>query len=165
MEDSQLIPLQQLIIIASIHQPSATTFELFDKLILLSRGKTCYFGPVENIKDYFNKTGHPIPAFTNPAEFLLDLVSADFASDKETAQEHLKRIQSAWTSSEEAAAMESEIGRLVKSAEKGEQHLSTEGLSRPALPLVILSLLHRSFIKSYRDVVAYGIRILMYLGK
>lgn len=31
--------------------------------------------------------------------------------------------------------------------------------------LITMSLLHRLFIKSYRDVVAYGIRIVMYLGK
>lgn len=29
---------------------------------------------------------------------------------------------------------------------------------------ITLALLHRLFIKSYRDVVAYGIRIVMYLG-
>jgi hypothetical protein len=28
----------------------------------------------------------------------------------------------------------------------------------------VFSLLHRLFIKSYRDVVAYGIRVVMYLG-
>ena len=36
----------QLVIIASIHQPSSATFQQFDKLCLLSGGKTCYFGPI-----------------------------------------------------------------------------------------------------------------------
>lgn len=31
-------------VIASIHQPSSEVFELFDRLYLLSGGKTVYFG-------------------------------------------------------------------------------------------------------------------------
>ena len=31
-------------VIASIHQPSSEVFELFDRLYLLSSGKTIYFG-------------------------------------------------------------------------------------------------------------------------
>lgn len=34
-----------MIVIASIHQPNWDTFALFDKLLLLSQGKTMYFGP------------------------------------------------------------------------------------------------------------------------
>lgn len=29
---------------------------------------------------------------------------------------------------------------------------------------ILMTLVHRAFIKSYRDVVAYGIRIAMYMG-
>lgn len=43
--------------------------------------------------------------------------------------------------------------------------MTTDELSRPGVPSITLSLLHRLFIKSYRDVVAYGIRIVMYMGK
>lgn len=42
--------------------------------------------------------------------------------------------------------------------------MSIDELSRPGIPRITMSLLHRLFIKSYRDVVAYGIRIVMYLG-
>ena len=34
-----------MIVIASIHQPKWETFALFDKLLLLARGKTMFFGP------------------------------------------------------------------------------------------------------------------------
>lgn len=46
--------------IASIHQPSTTTFELFDKLMLMSRGKVTYNGPVRGVKDYFATLGHEV---------------------------------------------------------------------------------------------------------
>lgn len=50
----------QVLVIASIHQPSTTTFELFDKLMLLSRGKIAYNGPVAAVKDYFGGLGHEV---------------------------------------------------------------------------------------------------------
>ena len=34
-----------VIVVASIHQPNWETFALFDKLLLLARGRTMYFGP------------------------------------------------------------------------------------------------------------------------
>ena len=48
----------QFLVIASIHQPSTTTFELFDKLLLLSKGKVAYNGPVPGIMDYFAGVGY-----------------------------------------------------------------------------------------------------------
>ena len=50
----------QVLVIASIHQPSTTTFELFDKLMLLSRGEMVYNGPVGEVKDYFASLGHEV---------------------------------------------------------------------------------------------------------
>jgi ABC-type multidrug transport system ATPase subunit len=42
-----------LIVVASIHQPSTATFELFDKLLLLSGGKVCFSGIVPQVKQYW----------------------------------------------------------------------------------------------------------------
>lgn len=50
----------QVLVIASIHQPSTTTFDLFDKLMLLSRGKIAYNGSVEGVKDYFATLGYHV---------------------------------------------------------------------------------------------------------
>lgn len=49
-------------------------------------------------------------------------------------------------------------------SEKQAAKTEMDELSRPGILSITLTLLHRSFIKSYRDVVAYGIRIVMYLG-
>ena len=40
----------------------------------------------------------------------------------------------------------------------------TTKLSKGNFPIVLMTLVHRAFVKSYRDVVAYGIRIAMYTG-
>ncbi|OJJ52442.1 hypothetical protein ASPSYDRAFT_51864 [Aspergillus sydowii CBS 593.65] len=159
----ELARSNNILIIASIHQPSTTTFQLFDKLLLLSSGKTCYFGPISNVGGYFDQIGHPIPSNTNPAEFLLDIVSSDFGGAKEPAQERVQKILQAWAESNEAISVDRQVSERIQSVEKKDA-VSAEDLKRPGPFTITTALLHRSFIKSYRDVVAYGIRIVMYLG-
>ncbi|RJE25448.1 transporter [Aspergillus sclerotialis] len=159
----QLAKSNNIIIIASIHQPSTTTFQLFDKLLLLSAGRTCYNGPISNIESYLDRIGYPIPAHTNPAEFLLDIVSADFGGGKGPSKDPVKEIQSAWANSPEAAALNRELSEHISSGMEGKS-VSMEDIKRPNIVRITWALLHRLFIKSYRDVVAYGIRIFMYLA-
>ncbi|KAJ5195417.1 uncharacterized protein N7498_008855 [Penicillium cinerascens] len=160
----ELARLNNIIIIASIHQPSTTTFQLFDKLLLLSGGRTCYFGPLQDVDTYFRNIGRPIPANTNPAEFLLDVVSSDFSSGKESPQEQVEAIQRAWATSAEANTITRQVSSRARTTDKDVNKVVMEDLARPGPVKITTALLHRSFIKSYRDVVAYGIRIVMYLG-
>ncbi|KAK6332815.1 hypothetical protein TWF696_002837 [Orbilia brochopaga] len=150
----------RLIVICSIHQPSTATFNLFDTLFLLSSGKLCYAGPLAETSSYFGTLGYEIPHFYNPAEYLLELINVDFAQDKAAATEQLHGIQSSWRSSEKLKAITQSIA-TVKS-EKTDVVLEAQRTRNQILIPFIL--LHRSFVKSYRDVFAYGVRILMYLG-
>ncbi|KAL2820886.1 P-loop containing nucleoside triphosphate hydrolase protein [Aspergillus cavernicola] len=157
----KLARANKIIIIASIHQPSTATFQLFDKLLLLSGGKSCYFGSVRDVPSYFGSIGYPIPTQTSPAEFILDIVSSDFVAEKASAQDEVVKIQSAWAESPERSRM---IQQSAELTEKGSKRVTLDEASQPGLFSITMSLLRRSFIKSYRDVVAYGIRIVMYMG-
>ncbi|KAJ5627337.1 hypothetical protein N7528_004764 [Penicillium herquei] len=159
----ELARANNIIIIASIHQPSTTTFRLFDKLLLLSAGRTCYFGPVSNVDGHFGDIGHPIPSNTNPAEYLLDIVSSDFSTSKEDAEDRVEKIQEAWSESIEAGNLGRRLSERLHAESQAEQ-VTVDDLARPGVAKIITALLHRSWIKSYRDVVAYGIRIVMYMG-
>ena len=170
-----------IIVIASLHQPSTSTFALFDKLLLLSAGKTCYFGEADKIGGYFESIGFPIPLHFNPAEFLLDLVNVDFAEDQAFAANRLSQIHSAWNSSTQINAPRSILvgdrglqektwhgnmsGKHTPSLEKiKNEALEANGYTGPTQYLIPFTLLHRNFIKSYRDIVAYGVRLAMYTG-
>jgi ABC-type multidrug transport system ATPase subunit len=89
----------KLIVVASIHQPSAATFQLFDKLLLLAQGQTCYFGPVSKVASYFSSLGFPVPKLMNPSEHILDLTNTDFDSeynkDNTTSSHHPFRVEGA----------------------------------------------------------------------
>lgn len=113
------------------------------------------------MESYFTKIQHSIPPRTNPAEFLLDLVTADFARTNESVSQRSEAIQSAWADSTESDTLKIQVSRRLQPTEKP---VATEDRDRPRVFQVTFALLHRLFIKSYRDFVAYEIRILMYLG-
>ena len=104
--------------------------------------------------------GYPVPLHTNPAEFLLELMNTDFASHQEAASNRLQEIQQAWAESPEAM----ELSAYVDAAMTKTDPLSDTKPSKRNFPIILMTLIHRSFIKSYRDVVAYGIRVVMYTG-
>lgn len=155
-----------LIVIASIHQPSTTTFELFDQLLLLSQGKTCYFGLIKALPRYLDEVA-PLPSRMNPAEFLLDLVNVDFrkslattsdANVTEKARPEINTIFGHWTASEDRKL----LGAAVVASSTAKEEFETWA-DRSSLKTAIV-LLHRNWIKSYRDLLTYGTRILMYTG-
>ncbi|KAK9322267.1 ABC-2 type transporter-domain-containing protein [Lipomyces orientalis] len=69
-------------ILCTIHQPSATLFEQFDKLLLLKKGgKTVYFGDIgrnsQTMIDYFEGQGAAkCEEMENPAEYILNVIGA-----------------------------------------------------------------------------------------
>ncbi|KAI9765233.1 MAG: hypothetical protein M1840_007725 [Geoglossum simile] len=151
-----------LIVVTSIHQPSTMTFELFDKLLLLSSGKTGYCGEARMVKPYFDGIGFPMPTLTNPADFILRLTNIDFERDTEAARAKIERIHAAWKSSPSAAA---EISTITNPPSlTGADYSITDGNGGNRVFSTTLTLLHRSWIKSYRDVLVYGLRFGMYLG-
>ena len=103
-----------------------------------------------------------MPLYTNPAEFLLDLTSSDFALDGSGARSRIEKLHSDWEGSLESSSLKTLIASVARDND-GLQSLSVSK-SRASFLKVVMALLHRSFIKSYRDVVAYGIRFAMYLG-
>ncbi|KAI9696339.1 MAG: hypothetical protein M1820_008181 [Bogoriella megaspora] len=151
----------KLLVVASIHQPSTTTFQLFDRLLLLSQGRTIYNGLVADVHEYFDSLGLKIPMYINPAEYMIDLVNTDFSQDQDRAARELLSLQIAWNKSSTSQS----ILREVNDETRKEPEVEIEE-SRPTANklLVPMTLVHRSFIKSYRDVIAYGIRIAMYMG-
>ena len=147
--------------ISSIHQPSTATYQLFDKLALLSLGKTCYFGPVKNAPGYFNQIGYSLPPETNPAEFFLDLINIDLDKDGDV-KARTQHILDTWATSQQRKTLDEDIEKLTSTPSKID--LTKLKLPKPSHWVVPLTLLHRSWIKSYRDMVAYEIRVIMYLG-
>ena len=73
-------------VVAAIHQPRSRIFELFDDLILLSRGRRVYGGAASDAVGHFAELGHECPQHYNPAEFLADLISTEQSTDEAAAE-------------------------------------------------------------------------------
>jgi ABC-type multidrug transport system ATPase subunit len=73
---------QDRTVIASIHEPTAEVFKLFDSLYLLSKGRVIYQGPIHNAINFFISSPFSFDYrnYTNPADFLTD-ISGGFISD------------------------------------------------------------------------------------
>lgn len=84
-------------IVASIHQPRSSIYIMFDRLFLISQGRTIYSGIASEAVTYFSKYGHECPQLYNPADFFLDVTSPDFRNEA-LEQSSLERIDSLATS-------------------------------------------------------------------
>ena len=91
----------------TIHQPRTDILEIFDKIILLSAGKTVYFGPLESSLTYFSELGYPLPSKTNPSDYFLDIITPDQRSErqKEESNKRIEFFQSSWEKKSEASRL------------------------------------------------------------
>ena len=75
-------------VIMTIHQPRREAFDLFDKLLLLTKGgKLAFFGPAREAKRFFTERSEvPPETARNPADYVLDVLDPlDAARAKEPA--------------------------------------------------------------------------------
>jgi ABC-type multidrug transport system ATPase subunit len=78
---------QDRTVVCTMHQPTAAVFELFDTLVLLSKGRLIYIGPANKAVNYFITSPTldiSNSSYKNPAEFLF-AVSAGFVTSNDVS--------------------------------------------------------------------------------
>lgn len=63
------LALDGRIIVCVIHQPSSKLMELFDDVIVMSRGNVVYSGPKVDMIPTFEEASFVFPKYYNPADF------------------------------------------------------------------------------------------------
>ena len=92
------------VVIASIHQPRASVWKLFDDITLLSEGRVMYTGAAgRHLGEYFGDLGFPLPGHVNPCEHYVDVISVDVTSP-ELETESYARIDRFATAAAAAAS-------------------------------------------------------------
>jgi len=79
-------------VVCTIHQPSSEIYALFDRLILLSSGKTAFSGPAKKAVEYFSTIGYQCPPYSNPSDYYMKILKTRDATD----QERVDKITNQW---------------------------------------------------------------------
>ncbi|KAJ4269498.1 hypothetical protein NW762_001158 [Fusarium torreyae] len=86
-------------IITTIHQPRSEIWDLFDNLIVLTKGSPVYSGAIKDSVPWFGGLGYQLPPFVNPAEFIIDIAAVDNRTPEleEETMAKVERLKSAWS--------------------------------------------------------------------
>lgn len=145
--------MHKTIVIMTIHQPRTDILECLDKILLLSMGKTIWYGKTDNALTHFEKLGFHIPSNTNPSDFFSDISTLDQRTSelKEESTKRINLFQRAWEE------------KIVRSPLSSRNDFNTSDLGsngRVAWPspmfYEILTLLRRAMLDVIRDKAILG---------
>ncbi|KAF5730411.1 putative ATP-binding cassette transporter [Tripterygium wilfordii] len=165
-------------VIASIHQPSSEVFELFDRLYLLSGGKTVYFGQAAEAYEFFAQAGFPCPALRNPSDHFLRCINSDFDKVKATLKGSMKlRFEATEDPLEKMTTAEAirtliDFYRTSQYCYSAREKVDISGVkgtvldsggSQASFLMQAFTLTKRSFINMSRDFGYYWLRLVIYV--
>lgn len=94
METLKELASQGRTIVQTIHQPNSDIFEMFDRLMLLARGKIIYFNEARLAVDYFAGINYRCPELSNPADYFMGIMSIESIEKPDTDdKDELERSQ------------------------------------------------------------------------
>ncbi|KAK5994194.1 putative ABC transporter ATP-binding protein/permease [Cladobotryum mycophilum] len=92
------LALKGRVVITTIHQPRSEIWDLFDNLIVLTKGSPVYSGPISQALTWFEAQGFRLPPFVNPADFVIDTVAVDSRTPEleEESTARVNALHDAW---------------------------------------------------------------------
>lgn len=106
-------------VICTIHQPPSNVFNAFDQLYLLGNGHTLYYGPAQGVIHHFERIGFLCPAYTNPADFIMEVVTNYDRDD--TDDERMEKLIQGYKIAEGEKEKEKIVELSEEEAEKYEK--------------------------------------------
>jgi ABC-type multidrug transport system ATPase subunit/pSer/pThr/pTyr-binding forkhead associated (FHA) protein len=135
-------------VVMTIHQPRREAFDLFDKLLLLTKGgRLAYFGPAREAKRYFTeRSSLPGESAKNPADYVLDVLDPLDAHDLRPPEHWRKQFK-------DSPLFERFVrSRLSKADREIERRAAGRTRNRRANPLrQLITLTRRYALLKFRD--------------
>ncbi|ATY65700.1 ABC efflux transporter [Cordyceps militaris] len=148
-------------VITTIHQPRSEIWNLFDNIVILTRGSPVYSGDASECIPWFESQGFPIPAFVNPAEFVIDIAAIDNRTPELETESSLRvdSLKRAW--GQESEKLFLPLGGVVSQPHRRHPRLCSNGHDERAGFLRQLRVLtSRTFKVTYRDPMGMTAAIL-----
>ncbi|XP_031379625.1 ABC transporter G family member 11-like isoform X2 [Punica granatum] len=156
-----------MVVIASVHQPNSDVFGLFEDLCLLSLGSMVYFGPSSEAREFFSGNGFPCPSHQNPLDHYLRTINTDFDEDIDSrfggqfcsTEEVITVLIRSYKSSVSYTEVRRQISEIKRRGgdplEKGNQagFYTQCGI-----------IMRRSFVNMCRDPGYYWLRLVIYIA-
>ncbi len=154
------------LVVAVIHQPRSSIFNMFDKLLLLTDGRNAFFGESSHSVKYFSGLGYSCPESFNPSDYFLDLLSPDNRSpESETeSRNRIEHITRCWVTeydnrkslsiTNESSNIGSDLALHVKSIGEGQK-----SMNKRIKNLGVLA--WRAFSEQRRDTFTLRIKIIL----
>ncbi|XXH01594.1 hypothetical protein Hte_007954 [Hypoxylon texense] len=103
-------------VITTIHQPRSEIWDLFDNLVILSKGSPVYSGSMKECIPWFTKLGFQLPPFVNPAEFLIDHAAVDNRTPEleEESTARVERLKAEWNEESQKMFIPSTSEKVVE---------------------------------------------------
>lgn len=144
-------------IITTIHQPRSEIWNLFDNLVVLSKGGPVYAGSISDSLPWFKAQGFPLPPFVNPAEFIIDIAAVDnrtpdLEADTTARVDGLKR---AWK--EESARRYPPLLEVVDNTHRKQKAVAR---THASFPRQLRVLTDRTLKVTYRDPLGMAASII-----
>ena len=135
----KLAAQEGMTVVAVIHQPRTSVFELFDDLILLGRssatlgGRTVYSGPANAAQRYFEYRGFLFSPQENPADLFIDIVSGSYSFDSRVVLKGMTGgVRLSSTASRHGGGLRRGGGRVPRAARRGGPEAHQVQQPRPA---------------------------------
>ena len=143
---------KNILIIYTIHQPSIDIGNLFDKLLVLNKGKIMFFDEAKNLEKFLKETNEESPEQTNPLDHIIDLSliggsvkDEKFFNKYETEESGLKRVE-----------------KIIKGSEIDGQKLTVIS-NKASFCKQFQILSKRTFLNFIRNPMTFKIRIVQVL--
>lgn len=158
----KLLSRQGRTIVCTIHQPSASIFQLFDLVYVLANGDCLFHGATSQLVPYLENVKLPCPVYHNPADYVIELACGEYGEDKIALLISSSGNGNNTQWFENADALMNVNGLKALDSDKKVVNLNREsGLQATPLTHQIGVLIRRGFIMCKRDVTLTYLRILV----